>query len=72
VIAKSEYSGGLRGVRGFGAEDDALVAEMKAVKKSEGEVSDGLSDGGEGEGVGPVHVRRIREISGREMRWRAR
>ena len=48
------------------------MAEMKAVKKSEGEVSDGLSDGGEGEGVGPVHVRRIREISGREMRWRAR
>jgi hypothetical protein len=48
------------------------MAEVKTVEKSEGEVSDGLSDGGEGEGVGPVHVRRIREISGREMRWRAR
>ena len=72
MIAKSEYSGGLRGVRGFGAEDDALMAEVKTVEKSEGEVSNGLSDWGKGERVSPIHVRRMREISGREMRWRAR
>ena len=72
VIAKSEYSGGLRGVRGFGAEDDALMAEVKTVEKSEGEVSNGLSYWGEGERVILIHVRRMREISGREMRWRAR
>ena len=72
VIAKSKHGGGLWGIGGVGAEDDALMAEMKAVEKSEGEVSDGLSDWGEGERVGPIHVRRMREISGREMRWRAR
>jgi len=72
VIAKSEYGGGLWGVRGFGAEDDPLMAEVKTVEKSEGEVSNGLSDWGKGERVSPIHVRRMREISGREMRWRAR
>jgi hypothetical protein len=72
MIAKSEDGGGLWGIGGFGAKDDALMAEVEAVEKSEGEVSDGLSDWGEGERVGPIHVRRMREISGREMRWRAR
>jgi hypothetical protein len=72
VIAKSEYGGGLWRVRGFGAEDDPLMAKVKAVEKSEGEVSNGLSDRGEGERVSLIHVRRMREISGREMRWRAR
>ncbi len=72
MIAKSEDGGGLWRIGGFGAKDDALMAEVKTVEKSEGEVSDGLSDGGEGERVGPIHVRRMREISGREMRWRAR
>jgi hypothetical protein len=45
---------------------------VKTVEKSEGEVSNGLSDGGEGERVSLIHVRRMREISGREMRCRAR
>ena len=72
MIAKSEDGGGLWRIGGFGTKDDALMAEVKTVEKSEGEVSDGLSDWGEGERVGPIHVRRMREISGREMRWRAR
>jgi hypothetical protein len=47
------------------------MTEMEAVKKTEGEMADGFPGGG-GEGIDYGHVRRMREISGREIRWRAR
>jgi hypothetical protein len=56
----------------FPAENDPLVAEVETVKKSKGEMPDGFSVRGGGKRIRPIHVRRMREISGREMRWRAR
>jgi hypothetical protein len=49
-----------------------LMAEVEAVEKAKGKVSDGVPQGGWGKRVGLIHVRRMREISGKEMRWRAR
>ena len=48
------------------------MAEVKAIEKAQRQVSDGCSDGGGGKRVGLIHVRRMREISGSEIRWRAR
>jgi hypothetical protein len=45
---------------------------VEAVKKSKGEMPDGFPVRGGGKRIRPIHVRRMREISGREMRWRAR
>jgi hypothetical protein len=45
---------------------------VEAVKKAKGEMPDSFSVWGGCEGDRPVHVRRMREISGREIRWRAR
>jgi hypothetical protein len=59
-------------MRIFPAENYPLVAEVEAVKKPKGEVTDGFPVWGGGERVRPIHVRRMREISGREMRCRAR
>ena len=56
----------------FTTENNPLVAEVEAVKKPKGEMMDGFPVWGGGERVRPIHVRRMREISGREMRWRAR
>ena len=72
MIAKGE-DGGVGGVVGrFPPEDHPAVAQVKAVKETEGEVADRFSRGRGGEGVDDGHVRRMREISGREIRWRAR
>ena len=72
VVAKGEDGGVVGGVRSFSTENDPAVAEVKTVKKPESQVPDGLSDGGGEKGVEDGHVRRMREISGREIRWRAR
>jgi len=71
VIPESQHGGQRGGVRIFPAENDSLVAQMEAIKKTEGEMPDGFSVWG-GERVRLIHVRRMREISGREMRCRAR
>ena len=72
MVSESQ-DGGLGGSVGlFPAENDAPVAQMKPVEKSQGEVADGGAGGGGLKRVGDGHVRRMREISGREIRWRAR
>ncbi len=72
VIPERQY-GRMGGSVGFlPSENDALMAEVEAIKETEGEMADGFSRGGGGEGIDDGHVRRMREISGREMRWRAR
>jgi hypothetical protein len=72
VIAKSKHSGGDRWMRKVFTEDDSAVAKMEAVKKAEGEVPNEISLWGGGQRIDLLHVRRMREISGSEMRWRAR
>jgi hypothetical protein len=47
------------------------MTKVEAIKKTEGEMTDGFPGGG-GKGIDYGHVRRMREISGREIRWRAR
>lgn len=72
MIPECQYGrvGGSVGI--FPSENDAPVAEVEAIKETEGEMADGFSRGGGGEGIDDGHVRRMREISGREIRWRAR
>lgn len=53
-------------------EYDTPVPEVKSVEKSDGEVPDRFSLRGGSQRIGQVHVRRMREISGREIKWRAR
>ena len=72
VIAKSQHSGGGRWMGKVFTEDDSAVAKMEAVKKAEGEVPNEISLWGGGQRIDLLHVRRMREISGREMRCRAR
>ena len=72
VIAKSQHSGGGRWMGKVFSEDDSAVAKMEAVKEAEGEVRNEISLWGGGQRIGLLHVRRMREISGSEMRWRAR
>ena len=72
VIAESEHGGPGGIVGGIPSENDATVAEVQAIEKTEGEVADGIFRGRGLKRVGDGHVRRIREISGREIRCRAR
>ncbi len=72
MIPKGENGGGVREVGNGSSENDPLMAEVEAVKKTKGKVPDGVPQGGWGERVDSIHVRRMREISGNEMRWRAR
>ena len=72
VIAKSKHSGSGRWMGKVFSEDDSAVAKMEAVKKAEGEVPNEISLWGGGQRIDLLHVRRMREISGSEMRWRAR
>ncbi len=72
VIAKGEDGGVGGGVGCFPSENHPAVAEMQAVKEAEGEMADGFSRRGGGKRIENDHVRRMREISGREIRWRAR
>ena len=72
VISEGQDGGHRRGMGVCPAENDSLVAKMEAIKKPEGEMPDGFPVWGGGKRIRPIHVRRIREISGREMRWRAR
>ena len=68
MIPEGENRGDGRDV-GYGtAQNHPPVAEVKAVKKTQGQVTDGFSRGGGSQRVGQVHERRMREISGREMR----
>jgi hypothetical protein len=71
VVAEGEDGGEGGGVGFLPSENNAAMAEVQAIEKTEGEVTDAFSGGG-GEGIEDGHVRRMREISGREMRWRAR
>ncbi len=72
VIAKSQHSGGGGWMGKVFTEDNSAVTKMEAVKKAEGEVPNEISLWGGGQRIGLLHVRRMREISGSEMRWRAR
>jgi len=72
VIAKSQHSGGGGWMGKVFTEDDSAVAKMEAVEKAKGEVPNEISLWGGGQRIGLLHVRRMREISGSEMRWRAR
>ena len=72
MVAKGEDHGGGGGMGASSPKDDALVAEMEAVKKAQGKVADRFSCGGRSQRVSQIHERRIREISGSEIRWRAR
>ncbi len=72
VIAKSQHSGGGGWMGKIFTEDDSAVAKMETVEKAKGEVPNEISLWGGGQRIGLLHVRRMREISGREMRWRAR
>ena len=72
VIAKSQHSGGGRWMGKVFSEDNSAVAKMEAVEKAEGDVPKEISLWGGGQRIDLLHVRRMREISGREMRWRAR
>ena len=72
VISKSKYSGSGRWMGKVFSEDDSAVAKMEAVKKAEGKVPNEISLWGGGQRIDLLHVRRMREISGSEMRWRAR
>lgn len=72
VIAKSQHSGSGRWMGKVFTENDSAVAKMEAVKKAESEVPNEISLWGGGQRIGLLHVRRMREISGSEMRWRAR
>jgi len=72
VVAEGEDGGLGGGVGGFSSENDPAVAEVKSVEKPEGEMTDPDAGGGGLEGIGDGHVRRMREISGSEIRWRAR
>ena len=72
VITKSNHSRSGRWMGEVFSEDDSTVAKMEAVKKAEGEVPNEISQWGGGQRIGLLHVRRMREISGSEMRWRAR
>ena len=59
-------------MRFFPSKNHAPMTEVEAIKETEGEMAEGFSRGGGGEGIDGGHVRRMREISGREIRWRAR
>lgn len=72
MIPEGENGGGGGEVGDGSSENDPLMAEVEAVEKAKGKVSDGVPQGGWGKRVGLIHVRRMREISGKEMRWRAR
>jgi len=72
VIAKSQHSGGGGWMGEIFTEDDSAVAKMETVEKAKGEVPNEISLWGGGQRIGLLHVRRMREISGSEMRWRAR
>ena len=72
VVAKSKHSGGDRWMRKVFTEDDSAVAKMEAVEKAEGDVPNEFPLRGGGQRIDLLHVRRMREISGSEMRWRAR
>ena len=72
VIAKSQHSGGGGWMGKIFTEDDSAVAKMETVEKAKGEVPNEVSLWGGGQRIGLLHVRRMREISGSEMRWRAR
>jgi hypothetical protein len=72
MVAEGKDGGLGGGVGLFAAENDATVAQMETVEKSQGKMADGGAGGGGVKGVDDGHVRRMREISGREIRWRAR
>ena len=72
MIAKSQHSGGGGWMGKIFTEDDSAVAKMETVEKAKGEVTNEISLWGGGQRIGLLHVRRMREISGSEMRWRAR
>jgi hypothetical protein len=68
MVAEGE-DGGLGGRVGlFAAKNDATVAQVESVEKSQGKMADGRAGGERIKGVDDGHVRRIREISGREIR----
>jgi hypothetical protein len=67
VIPERQYGRVGGSVGFFPSENDAPMAEVKAIKKTEGEMADGFPGGG-GQGIDNGHVRRMREISGREIR----
>ena len=71
MVPERQHRGVGGGVGFFPSENDASMAEVEAIKKTEGEMTDNFPGGGS-QGIDYGHVRRMREISGREIRWRAR
>ena len=68
VIAESEDGGGRWRVGDLSPQNDPLMAEVQTVKKAQSEMPDGFPPGGWSQRVSQSHERRMREISGREMR----
>ena len=72
MVAKGEDRSVAGDMGLFPSQDHPTMAEMEAIKKTERQMSDGFCLRGGTKRIGDGHVRRMREISGREMRWRAR
>ena len=68
MITKSEDSGGRRWVGKFASQNHPLMPEVQAVEEPQGQMTDGCSCRGGSQRLGQIHERRMREISGREIR----
>ena len=67
VVAERQDGGVGGGMGVFPSENHPAMTQMKSVEKPKGEMADG-SPGGGGEGIDNGHVRRMRDISGSEIR----
>ena len=68
MIAKGKNGGGRWGVGNLTSQDYPLMSEVQSVKKSQSEMLDRFFLGRGCQRVGQIHERRMREISGREIR----
>ena len=68
MIPKGEYGRAVGCVGFFASKNHPAVSEMKPVKEAQREMTNGFSRGGWRKRIDDGHVRRMREISGREIR----
>lgn len=68
MIPKSENRGMSGKVRPIPAKNHPPMPEVQTVKKAESEMTNAGDSGRSSQGVGNDHVRRMREISGSEIR----
>ena len=67
-VIPERQDGRLGGGMGFfPSENDAAVPKVQAVEKTQGKMTD-VFPSGRGQGIDNGHERRMREISGREIR----